>query len=462
VASDAALRRVVTVQLDDWPNQMRWLRQNGYDVAGVSLALQRVDVVTSTRGLAALHARGLVVVAEKGAAPAPFASPEAPDAQYQTPASLQTKLKAYAAAHPKTTKLVSIGKSREARDIWAFEITRDATKHTPGKPAVLFNGMHHAREVMSTEVPLDTIDYLLANDGKDAKVTHWIDANEIWVIPMLNVDGSNRVWTDDAFWRKNASGCKPGVTCASGTGVDINRNYTYAWATCNGSSTDPSADDYHGPTAGSEPETRALQSLVGQIRPTFDLSYHSYSELVLYPYGCDGTYTPQRTLLASIGSKMASLLPLDEGGGTYTPGTPWEVLYAVDGDDIDWMYNTYAVLPFVVEMNSPNQGFQPGYAAWRNKTVQKMRPAWQLLLDQLDGSGVRGVLTGAAPAAGTTVEVSTIGLHITQKRAVNPDGSFHLVLSPGSYHVHVTGPGHAPFDQTVAIGATRTNLSIPW
>ena len=167
-------RRVVTVQLADWPAEMRWLREQGFDVAGVSVPLQRADVVVSSRGLAALRDRGVAVVAEKDAAPTPFAAVGAPDAQYQTPASIQTKLQAYAAAHPKTTKLVSLGKSREGRDIWAMEIARDVTTHAPGKPSVLYNGMHHAREVMSSEVPLDTIDYLLANDGKDAKVTHWI------------------------------------------------------------------------------------------------------------------------------------------------------------------------------------------------------------------------------------------------------------------------------------------------
>ena len=455
-------RRVVTLQLDDWPSQMQWLHQNGFDVAGVSIPLQRADVLVSENGLNALRMRGLEIVADKEAKMEPFAA-AGPDAQYQTPEKVEAALKAYVAAHPQTTQLKSIGKSIEGRDIWAIEIARDPAHHSPSKPAVLYNGSHHARELMSTEVPLDTVDYLLANDGKDPKVTHWIDANEIWVVPMFNVDGNGRVWTDDVWWRKNASGCKAGVTCESGKGVDLNRNYGFKWAACDGSSTDPSADDYHGPSAESEPETKALEALVAQVRPVFDISYHSYSELVIYPQGCQGVHAAQRSLFEKIGKSMAALLPLDEGGGTYAPGTPWELLYAVDGDDIDWMYHAYNTFAFAIELNSGNQGFQPSYAQWRDKTVTKLRPGWQLLLDRLDQSGVRGVLTGGALAQGTQVQLSTVsGLRVTQTRVVAPDGSFHFIANAGHYNLHVTAPGHAAVDQKVTIGSTRQNVTIPW
>src|SRR5262249_25141832 len=140
-------------------------------------------------------------------------------------------------------------------------------QHSPNKPVILFNGMHHAREVMSPEVALDTIEQLLTKYGTDASITHWVDANEIWVVPMLNVDGNNKVWTYDNYWRKNTRGCPASGTCSSGTGVDINRNYPYAWGSCNGSSGSPSSDTYRGPSAGSEPETNVLMNHVAATRP---------------------------------------------------------------------------------------------------------------------------------------------------------------------------------------------------
>ncbi len=79
---------------------------------------------------------------------------------------------------------------------------------------------------------MDTVEILLAHYSDDARVANWVDQAEIWIVPMLNVDGNNKVWMSDAMWRKNARGSY---------GVDINRNYPYAWYTCNGSSGFPMA-----------------------------------------------------------------------------------------------------------------------------------------------------------------------------------------------------------------------------
>jgi hypothetical protein len=316
---------------------------------------------------------------------------------------------------------------------------------------------------MSAEVPLDTIDVLLEKYGTDPKVTHWVDANEIWVVPMLNIDGNNQVWTNSKYWRKNTRGCPASGACANGTGVDINRNYPYLWSGCHGSSAGASAEDYHGSSAASEPETQALMALVQSIRPVFDISYHSYSEIVLYPYGCQGVHAPAQALFQDLGSKMAALLPTDDGGHTYQYGTPWETLYGVDGDDMDWMLHEYSVVPFAIEISGRNQGFMPSYSTWRDKTVTKLRAAWELLLDRLDGPGIRGVAHGASGEALANAQVSvtsTAASSTTQQRPVNPDGSFHVVLLPGEYDVTVSASGRTPMSRHVTIGDTRVDLDV--
>jgi hypothetical protein len=50
--------------------------------------------------------------------------------------------------------------------------------------------------------------------------------------------------------------------------------------------------------------------LVANVKPVFDISYHSYSELVLYPYGCQG----QRTETHQI---ISILFDLDEYGACH-------------------------------------------------------------------------------------------------------------------------------------------------
>ena len=161
------------------------------------------------------------------------------------------------------------------------------------------------------------------------------------------------------MWRKNARG---------GYGVDINRNYPYAWNSCNGSSSSRYAQDFHGDSAASEPETQVMMEYVRSVHPVISISYHSYSEIVIYPYGCSGQHTETKAVVEKIGKELASKLKTDDGKDTYTAGTAPDLLYSVDGGDIDWLYAVGQVIPFVIEVNSSSQGFQPSYSRWRDKT----------------------------------------------------------------------------------------------
>lgn len=456
-------RVVATLKLADYGRDMQVISARGYDIAGVDLDANEVDLVVEHATMKALRNEGFDVVRSKEV-PLELEVPadRGLTSSYKAPGDVEALIQNYAASFPEIAAARSIGKSSQGRDIWVLRITKNAqAPHDPSKPVILFNGAHHARELMSVEVPVDTIDTLLNGYGTDPKITHWVDANEIWVMPMLNVDGSNQVFTHDTMWRKNAKGCPASGTCASHTGVDINRNYPYGWASCNGSSSSTRADDYHGPSAASEPETNAMMKLVADIRPVFDISYHAYSEVVLYPYGCQGQHVPSQAVVSDFAQKMASKLPSDDSPSrNYRPGTPWELLYSADGGDMDWMFHEYQVMAYAIEINGARQGFQPAFATWRQKTVTKLRGAWQLMLDRVDGPGVRGVVHEMP--AGTQVEVAAAPgtTAVTQSRPVNPDGSFHVVTLPGTYKVTVTAPGHAAFAQTVTIAAARANLDI--
>ncbi|MBC7396499.1 MAG: zinc carboxypeptidase, partial [Bdellovibrionales bacterium] len=329
---------LVRLQLQQYPAQMRQIQALDYDVAGINFKNKTVDLVVTSAEVTQLKKLGFHTLSARS-----LVSKASPDQQYHTASEVADTLKAYEKAYPDLAQVFTVGKSLEGRDIMAIKITSHVKKSDPSKPHILFNGMHHAREVMSTEVPLDTIDFLLTRYGKDSKATHWVDANEIWVLPMFNVDGNNQVWTKDTMWRKNTRG---------GFGVDINRNYPYAWNSCRGSSSNERAQDYHGTSAGSEPETQVMMDFVKKIRPVFSISYHSYSEIVIYPYGCEGSHVPTREVVESIGVEMAGKIVTDDGGGHYKAGTAPELLYSVDGGDIDWMYHEYQVIPFVIEVNS--------------------------------------------------------------------------------------------------------------
>jgi len=180
---------------------------------------------------------------------------------------------------------------------------------------------------------------------------------------------------------------------------------------------------YRGPSAGSEPETQVMMNFVKNIRPVFNISYHSFSELVLYPYGCKPGKAQQ--VVESIGKEMGRLL-------NYKAGTPWELLYNADGGDIDWMFQEMQVIPFVIELNSSSQGgFHPDYKEWRDVTVEKNRVGWQLLLKRMQGPAI----VGSVKTKNVVVEVrATSGDLVTEYR-VNPDGSYFIILDEGQYNL---------------------------
>lgn len=443
-------RSLVRVQLTDFAEGMRAFHEKGLDIAGVDRARNRVDLVLDKEEIAFLSRNGYTVLGtfdtEIGLAP---------DRKYQTPATVEASLRALNAAYPALTELVSAGKSFEGRDIWALKISNPQIQAREGKPVFFVNGMHHARELMTPEVVLDMADYLLRGYGADPRVTGWVDRNEIWLMPMFNVDGNNKVWTQDPWWRKNVR---------QGHGTDINRNYAFQWNTCGGSSGFPSAQDYRGEAAGSEPETQVMMNFVKRILPTMSLSLHSYSELVIYPYSCPGQFTPTHEVFETLGNQIAGALPSDSSAGrTYEAGTAPELLYAVDGGDIDWFYHEAQVVPFVIEVNSYREGFQPAYDQWRDRTVQKLRAAWMLMLDRLDGPGVRGLVTDAdgQPVGGALVKVTRAGEKVfAQTYKAAADGTFHLILNPGNYHLTSEAPGRVSYEGDLIIGSERTNLIV--
>ena len=442
----------MTIRPLDYHESLKRLISEGYDIAGVDPTEGTIDVVTDPSEDSLIEAdKSLTILQRRDI------NPEiAPDAKYTTYDHLTTILKDAQTKYPNLVHVESAGKSLEGRDLWVVKITANVKAPVSGRPVVFFNAMHHAREVMTTEIALDVIDYLTKNYGSNDKVTQWVNQTEIWVVPMVNPDGNNKVWTSDSMWRKNAR---------DGYGVDINRNYPYKWDACGGSSGSHYAQDYRGPSAGSEPETKAMMALVGRIKPVLSISYHSYSELVIYPFGCDGEHTPNRQVIEAIGKDLAGRLPKDSKGGTYAAGTSWELLYAVDGGDIDWYYAEQDVTPFVIEVNSSSQGFQPDYK-WRQPTVEKMRAGWGYLLDRAHQSGVRGHVTdnSGRPVVQGTVVVESMGSHSLSDAAVKtyrikPDGSFHVLLDSGMYKIKVTS-GSQSWTQQMTVGGTRQDINI--
>ncbi|HXH73822.1 MAG TPA: M14 family zinc carboxypeptidase [Bacteriovoracaceae bacterium] len=404
----AVAEESMIVRFNMTESMREYLRANEFDITGVNYKTNEIEALLTPSELERIKSQKAVVS---------FSFPQtlaiAPDKEYKNPEEIEAYVKDIHVRFPELTELRDIGKTLEGRSIWAIKITGNNDKAQ--KPVFFVNGMHHAREVMTPEITTDMVEYLTSRYSNDESVTKWLDNTVVWVIPMFNLDGNNKMWNDDSMWRKNTR---------NGHGVDINRNYPTAWNTCRGSSGSTWSQDFRGPSAGSEPETQAMMNFVGSIKPVFSISYHSYSEIVIYPFGCKPKRTPAFEAIESIGADLGAKLD-------YKPGTAWELLYNVDGGDIDYMYTEHQVLPYVIEVNSTGEGFHPSYAKWRDKTVQRNRAGWMHLLDRLDGASLQGKVTLGDYS---TIKISKSGdLAPSQTYKINPDGSFYVILKPGTY-----------------------------
>ena len=339
------------------------------------------------------------------------------------------------------------------------------------RPDVMLVGNHHAREWMSYEVPMmfiETVVYyygmagvdndgdgLVDEDGWDGIdndgdclslnssnqdsngdgvacgpgdlgvdedfseqfITDMINTREIYIIPMLNVDGNRydreeycgeSAWENcrTSGWRKNLrDNTVTGVTPIPDVdeevdegcdGVDLNRNYQFEWGAPLGATgplfpgmcyaSGPNNDVYNGPVdtvdqdedgklnedhvdgkdddadgltdedwmgGNSEPETKFIQDLTemnddngdGASEFKVSLTWHSFSELVLWPWGhCTNCYSPDDEYLVYHGQVMGDMT-------NYAPMQSSD-LYPTTGDFCDWHYGVHNSYCYTIEIGN--------------------------------------------------------------------------------------------------------------
>jgi len=311
------------------------------------------------------------------------------DSRYHDPGEMLLAIRTAEVAYPGLVRVFSIGKSDQGRDIWAAKIS-DNVDVDENEPEVLFDALHHAREHLTIEQALYLLRTLTADYGSDARVHRLVDSREIFIIFAVNPDG----WAYDLLptgyrgWRKNRQPT-PGSTAI---GTDLNRNYSYRWGCCGGSSGNPAAYNYRGPAPFSAPESRAVRDFVlsrvvdgvQQIRAHVTL--HTNGELILWPYGytyanlpSDMTADDHATFVA-MGRAMARL-------NGYTAKQSSD-LYITDGDQIDWMYATQHIFSFTFELYPTEQvsshaDHEPPDEVIRTQTARN-RSALLYLIDMAD------------------------------------------------------------------------------
>jgi hypothetical protein len=245
---------------------------------------------------------------------------------YHTYEEAYAEMDSVADAHPTICRVQSIGKSIENRDIWAAKIS-DNVNTTENEPRVLYMGNHHAREIATVEIPLYIMEYFVDNYGTDPRVTNLVDNREIWIVPIVNPDGREYVQNYNNNWRKNRR-----LNSGGSYGVDLNRNYGYMWGYDNeGSSPVQTDETYRGTGPFSEPETQVVRDFSIAQNFAMCLSFHSYGNQMLYPWGYIPAVTPDNDLFNALGDSMAFFNGYQQGPAATT-------IYITNGDSDDWFY----------------------------------------------------------------------------------------------------------------------------
>ena len=343
------------------------------------------------------------------------------DSLYHNFDETNAELNQIVADHSTIARRFSIGISYEGRTIYGVKIS-DNVGFDEDEPEVLFFANQHAREHLTTEQALYIANLLTDSYGSDSRITNLVDGREFWIIPMFNPDGSTYDIATGSYrsWRKN----RQPNTGSSFVGTDLNRNWAYQWGCCGGSSGSTSSETYRGPSAFSSPELQRLRDFIlsrniggfQQIKVAIDI--HSYSELILWPYGYKTADTgadmtvDQRNTFATIGQQMAA-------GNGYTPEQASD-LYIADGTSIDWMFQNQGIFAYVFEMfPTGSPGFYPPDEQIPAQT-QRNREAILLLSEYADcvyrAIGKEGqycVPAGTPIVANPGSQTSTVGTPVT-------------------------------------------------
>ena len=268
---------------------------------------------------------------------------------YHSYLELETDLQALERSYPQMARLFTIGVTLENRRIYALKIS-DNVALDEEEAEVLFLGCHHAREWISVEVPFLLAKYLLENYASDAGVRRAVNESEVWIAPLVNPDGLEYSIRFFRYWRKNRR-----LNADGSYGVDLNRNYGYGWAYDNeGSSPEPASEVYRGSAAFSEPETRAVRDLFGQREFQALVTYHSYSQVILYPWGYTTTPTDKEGLHRSLAAALSTLMEA-VNGRVYGFGPSAASSYLTNGDTTDWAFGVSGIPAYTVELPPVDQ-----------------------------------------------------------------------------------------------------------
>merc|ERR1711872_1090532 len=259
----------------------------------------------------------------------------------------------------------SIGKSYEGQEMIVLKVCRGGCGN---KPAMWIDSGIHAREWISPATGTWMLNEVVENDSAHPDLTEKLDW---YFLPSHNPDGYRKSRDDDRMWRKTTTQYD-GDSCQ---GTDANRNWDYHWGEESGASTDSCSQTYRGPEAFSEVEARNVRdyvlSLNGAVK--FYQTLHSYSQLVLIPWGYTSDLAPGYDAMYDLAVKGNDAL-YETHGKYYEVGCIPCVLYTATGTSLDWALGV-AEVPYVYSIELRDTGVN-GFLLPPDQIIPNAEEVW--------------------------------------------------------------------------------------
>jgi len=271
--------------------------------------------------------------------------------------------------YPDVVSRVQIGTTVGNRPIYAYRFFNNLTGDRQIRHSFVMIFGIHAREWISPAVGLHIFSELVRSYFTRSGFTQTVPiGTAFYVVPSINPDGYEYSWTNNRLWRKNRRNNGGGVY-----GVDLNRNFSKGWGLNSGSSGTPSSSTYRGPSAFSEPETRALRDYMDtlpNVRAFID--FHSYGQYVLYPWGYQTTPAPGDVWLNQTGAAVRDAINATNGM-TYTSGPTSTALYLASGVSPDYVYDRFDAAAYTIELRDTGEF---GFILPENQIYPTQLEAW--------------------------------------------------------------------------------------
>lgn len=106
---------------------------------------------------------------------------------------LSDDLESLAAAFPRLTRLKSMGRSLQGRELWVMEVTDFESGPPESKPAIYLDGNMHASELVGSVICLKTIDTLAHGFSTDPETRRLLGDVVFYIFPRVSPDGAEYV-----------------------------------------------------------------------------------------------------------------------------------------------------------------------------------------------------------------------------------------------------------------------------